>query len=183
MDCRRRSPSCCHPKLVPFFNENGKLVPTSHRWGHQDGHVIGKCTKPRETSRGYVSSNCSGIRVTAEKDSGPQPLFFLNLARFQLNVGGRPAFAQRTTAPHRCPNLCTRLASSLAMSAFPRASPPGTVPSAQSSLGYTRNGSISQLRDVLRGEMSFGAPWSAAVARRGSAERVRAAASRSIWRS
>ena len=103
---------------------------------------------------------------------------------FQLRiVGGRPALRERTTAPPRCQKLCTRLASPLAMSAFPRASPPGTVPSAQSSLGYTRNGSIPQLRDVLRGEMSFGAPWSAAVARRGSAERVRAAASRSIWRS
>jgi hypothetical protein len=35
MDCRRRSSSCCHPKLVPLFNESGKLVPTSHRWGHR----------------------------------------------------------------------------------------------------------------------------------------------------
>jgi len=23
------------PKLFPLFNENGKLVPTSHRWGHE----------------------------------------------------------------------------------------------------------------------------------------------------
>ena len=35
MDCRRRSSSCCHPKLVPLFNESGKLVPTSRPWGHQ----------------------------------------------------------------------------------------------------------------------------------------------------
>jgi hypothetical protein len=34
MDCRRRSESCCRPKLVPLFNESGKLVPTSRRWGH-----------------------------------------------------------------------------------------------------------------------------------------------------
>jgi hypothetical protein len=34
MDCRRRSSSCCPPKRVPLFNESGKLVPTSHRWGH-----------------------------------------------------------------------------------------------------------------------------------------------------
>ena len=87
MDCRRRSSSCCHPKLVPLFNESGKLVPTSHRWGHQDGHVIRQCTKPGETSRGYVSSNWFGIKVTPEGDSGPQPLFFLNSARFQLDVG------------------------------------------------------------------------------------------------
>jgi len=37
MNCRRRSSSCCHPKLVPLFNESGKLVPTSHRWGHVGG--------------------------------------------------------------------------------------------------------------------------------------------------
>jgi hypothetical protein len=49
-------------------------------------------------------------------------------------------------------------------------------------LGQTRNGSIPQWRDVLLGEMSFGAQWPAAVARRGSRERVRAAASGSIWR-
>jgi len=35
MDCRRRSSSCCHPKLIPICNESGKLVPTSRRWGHQ----------------------------------------------------------------------------------------------------------------------------------------------------
>ena len=35
MDCSRRSSSCGSPKLVPLFNESGKLVPTSHRWGHQ----------------------------------------------------------------------------------------------------------------------------------------------------
>jgi len=29
------SRSCGPPKLVPLFNESGKLVPTSHRWGHQ----------------------------------------------------------------------------------------------------------------------------------------------------
>jgi len=34
LDCRRRSSSRYHPKLVPLFNESGKLVPTSHRWGH-----------------------------------------------------------------------------------------------------------------------------------------------------
>jgi hypothetical protein len=40
MDCRRRSSSCCHPKLVPLFNESGNLVPTSHRWGH---HLAAQC--------------------------------------------------------------------------------------------------------------------------------------------
>ena len=35
MDCRRRRSSCSRPKLVPLFNESGKLVPTSHRWGHR----------------------------------------------------------------------------------------------------------------------------------------------------
>jgi len=33
---RLQSSSCCPPKLVPRFNESGKLVPTSRRWGH--GH-------------------------------------------------------------------------------------------------------------------------------------------------
>ena len=53
----------------------------------------------------------------------------------------------------------------------------------QPSLGQTRNGSIPQLRDVLRGERSFGARRPAAVARRGFVERVRAAALDSICRS
>ena len=50
----------------------------------------------------------------------------------------------------------------------------------QPSLGQTRNGAIPQLRDVLRGERSFGARRPAAVARRGFVERVRAAALDSI---
>ena len=29
------NPSYPHPKPIPLFNENGNLVPTSHRWGHQ----------------------------------------------------------------------------------------------------------------------------------------------------
>ena len=35
MDCRRPSSSCGLPKLVPLFNESGKLVPTSRRWGRR----------------------------------------------------------------------------------------------------------------------------------------------------
>jgi hypothetical protein len=38
---RARSSSCGHPKLVPLFNESGKLVPTSHRWGHSESPVFG----------------------------------------------------------------------------------------------------------------------------------------------
>ena len=37
--CRRRSASCCRPKLVPLFNESGKLVPTRHHWGHRHQRV------------------------------------------------------------------------------------------------------------------------------------------------
>jgi hypothetical protein len=35
IDRRRRSSSIGPPKPVPLFNENGKLVPTLHRWGHR----------------------------------------------------------------------------------------------------------------------------------------------------
>ena len=55
MDCRARSSSCCHPKLVPLFNESGKLVPTSHRWGHNHSPAsAGLLLSPSPAGRFYL---------------------------------------------------------------------------------------------------------------------------------
>ena len=57
MDCRARSSSCCHPKLVSLFNESGKLVPTSHRWGHNHSPAsAGLLLSPSPAGRFYLCS-------------------------------------------------------------------------------------------------------------------------------
>jgi hypothetical protein len=53
MDCRRRSSSCGLPKLVPLFNESGKLVPTSHRWGHHSPASAGLLLSPSAAGQGH----------------------------------------------------------------------------------------------------------------------------------
>ena len=75
-DCRRRSPSCGPPKLVPLFNESGKLVPTSHRWGHHHcpasaGSFLCK-RSPRIEGRSYRSprpTGCVTILLSAQPGS------------------------------------------------------------------------------------------------------------------
>jgi hypothetical protein len=72
--------SCGPPKLVPLFNESGKLVPTSRTWGHQTFLVIANRIYPTENTSGFPSSN----RLSVPSDAGGEddrlkPLFLLEL--------------------------------------------------------------------------------------------------------
>ncbi len=96
IDCRRRSSSCCHPKLVPVFNESGKLVPTSRRWGHHQSPVSAglflwkQTPEPRAVLIGHL-----GQQVRWRSHFSAQP-------RSDLSSASRDVFDVRAAALDRC---------------------------------------------------------------------------------
>ena len=90
----RSGSSYSDPKLLPLFNEGGKLVPTSHRWGHRHrgpvsaGRFLFKL-HPRIEGRVYRSrrsTSCVTILFSAQPRSvllgrDPERAFEANISR------------------------------------------------------------------------------------------------------